>query len=379
MTDVQSKLGWRGFPLSRDVVEEQGDIAILGRKGMGKTTASKAIVERLVAAGRRVVILDPVSHWWGLKLAADGAGKGLPVVVIGGDNADIDTPPEAGREVAELVLASPHSVVVDVGAMARADMLAFVGDFLERLAKKDSAPLWLVLEEADVFAPQRAQDDQKRVRSLVDHIVRRGRRTGFRLITITQRAAVIDKSVLSQLSTMVVFGLKGLQDRRAVRDWFEGSMENASEVFTTLPTLARGEAWAWLPDVERAVRISFPMITTFDSSRTPEAGAVRAPASVSADSIENLRAMLGQLVAGESARPLARKRKRESMSVSGRAVIAARTHAGLSQQQLGEAMGSNQAWVSKLEAGGNTRVSTLEKIGKVCGLALHIEYRKKGK
>lgn len=64
------------------------DIAILAKKGSGKTYTAKAIVERLIRDGRRVVIFDPVSVWWGLKASADGARPGLPVAVFGGPRAD---------------------------------------------------------------------------------------------------------------------------------------------------------------------------------------------------------------------------------------------------------------------------------------------------
>jgi hypothetical protein len=41
------------------------DIAILGKKGRGKSYAAKGLVER-------VLVLDPLGHWWGLKVSANG-------------------------------------------------------------------------------------------------------------------------------------------------------------------------------------------------------------------------------------------------------------------------------------------------------------------
>ena len=45
----------------------RSDIAILGKKGRGKSYAAKGLVERLLDLGERVLILDPLGHWWGLK------------------------------------------------------------------------------------------------------------------------------------------------------------------------------------------------------------------------------------------------------------------------------------------------------------------------
>ena len=39
------------------------DIAILGKKGRGKTFTAKGVVERLLQMQRRVLVLDPLSVW----------------------------------------------------------------------------------------------------------------------------------------------------------------------------------------------------------------------------------------------------------------------------------------------------------------------------
>lgn len=49
------------------------DIAILGKKGRGKTYAAKGIVERLLQMNRRVLVLDPLNVWWGLRSNAEGS------------------------------------------------------------------------------------------------------------------------------------------------------------------------------------------------------------------------------------------------------------------------------------------------------------------
>jgi DNA helicase HerA-like ATPase len=45
------------------------DIAILGKKGRGKSYAAKGVAERLLDLGERVLILDPLGHWWGSDYA----------------------------------------------------------------------------------------------------------------------------------------------------------------------------------------------------------------------------------------------------------------------------------------------------------------------
>ena len=103
------------YPISNATLDA-GDIAILGRKGSGKTYTAKGLVERLIRRGRRVIVIDPMSIWWGLCLAADGEKSGLPLVVIGGKHGDIPllATPQAGTQVAKLPLALNVSAIIDV-------------------------------------------------------------------------------------------------------------------------------------------------------------------------------------------------------------------------------------------------------------------------
>jgi DNA helicase HerA-like ATPase len=55
------------------------DVAILGKKGRGKSYAAKGLVERMLDLGERVLILDPLGHWWGLKASFNGHSNSRPV------------------------------------------------------------------------------------------------------------------------------------------------------------------------------------------------------------------------------------------------------------------------------------------------------------
>ena len=47
-------------------------IGIVGKTGSGKTFAAKGMVEALLAASKRVCVLDPTGVWWGLRANSDG-------------------------------------------------------------------------------------------------------------------------------------------------------------------------------------------------------------------------------------------------------------------------------------------------------------------
>jgi hypothetical protein len=139
------------------------DIAILGKKGRGKTFTAKGVVERLLHMQRRVLVLDPLSVWWGLKSGADGKSPGFPIPVFDGPHADIPLHDAAGSIIGELITSSGISAVLDMGQMRKAEQARLVADLLDYLFTHNRDPLWLVLKEADAFAPQQPMGDLTRV------------------------------------------------------------------------------------------------------------------------------------------------------------------------------------------------------------------------
>ncbi len=75
--------------------------------------------------------------------------------------------------------------------------------FAEALYEANTEPLHLVLDEADLWAPQRAQPEGYDLLQRVEEIVRRGRVRGFVRWLINQRPAVLHKDVLSQADVLV--------------------------------------------------------------------------------------------------------------------------------------------------------------------------------
>jgi DNA helicase HerA-like ATPase len=65
-------------------------VAIVGRTGSGKSYAAKGMVEQLLEDGERVCIIDPTGVWFGLRSSASGKSGAFPVVVFGGDHADVE-------------------------------------------------------------------------------------------------------------------------------------------------------------------------------------------------------------------------------------------------------------------------------------------------
>ena len=270
---MSEKLPALPFPI--DILDT--DIAVLGKKGSGKTYLAKLLIEVLLQLERRVLVVDPLGVFWGLRTSADGKQEGYPIVVFGGEHADVPLSPNDGKKLAQILATRNIPAVLDTSLMRTDELHAFMADFLEELYHVNRDALTLVLDEADEFAAQQPTGAQQRVLSEVDRIARRGRVRGFRLITLTQRAAKLNKDVLNMLSTLVAMRLTAPLDRNAMMEWVKGhgDPEDAKEVLNTLAALDVGEGWVWSPDYHLFQRTKFPTIRTLDTSRTPQPGETR--------------------------------------------------------------------------------------------------------
>lgn len=251
-------------------------IAFLGKTGAGKTTAAKGRIEELIRAGRRCCIVDPTGVWWGLRLASDGKGPGLPVVIFGGKRGDVPISDRDGTKVAEIVAAGSFSAVIDTKGMTVGARTRFFTDFAQALFQKNERPLHLVLDEAHVFAPQGKVPSPQAGAMLhaANELVSGGRSQGLRIMLLTQRPAKLHKDSLTQVETLVMMRLIAPQDRKAVMEWVGewGDQNQGREINAALPSLKRGAAYVWSPEVGFLELVLFPPATTFDSSRAPVEG-----------------------------------------------------------------------------------------------------------
>lgn len=285
----------KDFTLPIEAVTET--FGIVAKRGSGKTYCAKVMVEEMLGAKAHVCVLDPIGVWWGLRTAADGKSAGLPILVLGGDHGDLPIEPTAGAVLADLVM-DGHSVIIDLSRMRKGDQRRFCTDFLERLYHGNKRALHLVLEEADMVAPQRPPKGFERLLGAAEDIVRRGRSKGIGVTMITQRPAVIHKDVLTQVETLIALRLTGPQDRKAIDAWVEhhGDQDLRKELMHALPSLPIGTAIVWSPGWLKVFqRVAIRKLKTFDSSRTPKPGSPEASTGTVAQ--VNIKALEQQMAA----------------------------------------------------------------------------------
>lgn len=237
-------------------------IALLAMSKVGKTYGLGDILEELVRRERPFIAIDPANNFWGLRVLPDGSPSGLPVVVIGGDHGDIQFDRDSGDRIADSLMSTPVCAVIDTTFESVGTVRRFMTSFADRLMRSGRVvpERLIVLEEAPVLIPQKAFGPQMNsCKSSVSKLATVGGNFGFGVIAASQRAATIDKDVLTQCEALIVMRMTAEKDRETVRDWIQakdlgGQVE---KMFRQLGSLKDGEAFLWWPTKDRFERFTF--------------------------------------------------------------------------------------------------------------------------
>jgi hypothetical protein len=274
--------------------------AILAIKRVGKSYTASVQAEELLKAGQQIVAIDVTGAWWGLRSNAAGNGPGFPILIAGGDHADIPLEVNAGEVMASAIVAERFSAILDLSLFRKGEAQRFLADFFETLYRKNRDAMHLFMDEADFYAPQKPFGEEARVLGAVNDIVRRGGIRGIGSTMITQRPAVLNKDILTMCGILTALRISHPKDLDAVMEWVRvhASPAQAQEMLASLPSLPIGTAWVWAsgwPTEEGLLkRIKVRQRETFNSGATPKAGQVaQAPKVIAQVDI----AKLGQQIA----------------------------------------------------------------------------------
>jgi uncharacterized protein len=282
------------FTIPREAVTQT--FGILAKRGVGKTYAGAVMVEEMLKHEQQVVVVDPVGVWWGLRSSADGKEPGFAIVVFGGEHGDLPLEEHAGEIVAQAIIENGFSAVIDLSLFRKGAQVRFMTAFAEALYRLNRKPLHLMVDEADEFAPQRPMHGSERLLGSFEDIVRRGRARGLGVTLITQRAAVLNKNVLTQIEVLIILRNISPQDREAIEAWTEihGTKEQLKHLSESMASLAIGNAWFWSPGwLDIFQKITVRKRITFDSSATPKIGEVaKRPKALAEINLDQLGAQI---------------------------------------------------------------------------------------
>lgn len=284
--------------------------SILGQPERGKTYAGGVFAEELLENGCQTIILDSVGVWYGLRLAANGKGRGYDIHIFGGEHGDLPLVPTAGAVLAETLVRTRKSAIIDTtGFATEAEQRRFMADFAEtfyRLKMRNKSRVTLILEEADDWIPQMPETTELRMLGAFQRIARKGRNFGIGLLAIAQRPQGVHKKVLNLSDVLFVFGISGKHERKAIRDWTEHNEveeDVRDKALGMLPGLKMGQCLVWAPRFGIFGVYAIRKKRTFDASATPDGDEVSASALKVLDTAELAKAMAATVEEAKASDP----------------------------------------------------------------------------
>lgn len=288
------------FPIPEAALQQH--TAVLGKTGAGKTYTTKLMIEHVVEQGARVCILDPIkSDHWGLTVSADGKKAGLPFNILGGPHGHLPLSASSGKAIAELVASGALPLaVLDMADFPPGGQNRFFADFAPVLLRKMKGVLYLVLEEAHMFAPKERSglSDENLSIHWAKMLATAGRSKGIRLIPATQRVQSLHNAVLGSCETLITHRLTAPADQEPVLKWLKANTdkETAANIAASMSQLTTGTGWLCSGEAQVFEKVNFPAISTYDNSATPTSNAAKQDVKVNAVDIEKLRAIVGAAV-----------------------------------------------------------------------------------
>ena len=247
--------------------------SFVAKRGAGKTYSAAVLAEEMLKDKIPIIVIDGMGIWWGLRVGKDGTGDGLPIVVFGGEHADIPLDPLKSRQMARAIVETNISAVLDLSTFSKGVARRIVQEFLDETYKLNRIERHVFIEEADLWAPQRTiGPEQAQCLGSMDNFVRRGGNHNLGCSLITQRSAVLNKDLLTQSDCLIILRTLAPQDKKAIQAWVEEQTDTdkreLKEWFDSLKNLANGEAWVWKPEKPAIFKkIMFRKRETFHATR----------------------------------------------------------------------------------------------------------------
>lgn len=188
---------------------------VAGISGSGKTNLVAVFCEELHRIGVPFLIVDPMDDYRSLR----ELGPGVKVVSVEQADTYLDYPNSLWIESTIQALAAGYSMVVDLKSIFAANekRVAYT-QILTALLKHQQVgrePMFLVLEEAHIFCPQKRQQDLPAL-EITAEIARAGRRSGINLILASQRPRDLEADVATQCNLHFTGVLESWLDYKAV-------------------------------------------------------------------------------------------------------------------------------------------------------------------
>jgi hypothetical protein len=199
--------------------------AVIGQSGSGKSYLVSVICEELALNGLGFALLDTEGEYQGLSKFDN-----IRLFQEAEEIEDISADEENIKKIVE----NSERIILDVSESDKDTIKRFltgIYDVTTELFKEHKqTPFLLVIEEADVYIPQKRTGGLE----ILQTISRRGRKRGLGVLLATQRPALVNKNVLSQCNNVFIGKLMLKNDLDSVRLFFS-TMDEVKQLITLEP------------------------------------------------------------------------------------------------------------------------------------------------
>jgi len=201
-------------------------LAILGMRGSGKSWTAGVVAEELASKGIPFIVIDLMGEYYSLRekfpvlIAALGTPKYADIKGV--------TPDQAGA-IAESVVKSGISLILDLKYGTMLERFAFLAPFLEALYHTEESlkrPLVLIIDEAHRITPEKGviklrevQKFQRKVEYWVYETGATGRHYGIGFVVVARRVAEISKMTLTQCELKLALRVVDPVDLERLREY----------------------------------------------------------------------------------------------------------------------------------------------------------------
>jgi hypothetical protein len=261
--------------------------AILASSGMGKSYLTGVLLEETLENGTLVCIIDPEGEHFTLA-------EKYPCLIIGGEHSHVPFDPSGVELYIEAMFTTGLSTIFDLSDFIdteQQDYYAIIGDALFRLEQKYRRKVRLVVEEAQIYAPQNGGGGAGKKKNkgldaitVSQRIAKRGRKRALDSLWATQRPASLSKDILSQCNRFWFGGITSELDYKAIKPF----LTEAGISFQDIKSLQPGEFFYYAKG--KTTRIKVRKRYCKHAGATPDAGMTFTPATD-----KSLEAVMGSL------------------------------------------------------------------------------------
>lgn len=240
-------------------------LLVSAASGGGKSWALRRLLEQTANQVQQIVI-DPEGEFPSI------AEKYPHIMVCNAEDTPIKVIPERADVLARELMRKSISAVLDISGLDPDERHEFVDGFIKglmNLPQSEWHHVMVVIDEAQLFAPQHDKSDAKK--AVID-LACRGRKRGICPVIATQRLSKLHKSVVAELQNRLVGQAVLDVDIRRAADELGMAINDAKSV---LPDLSPGEFFVYGPAISR--RVQKVVIGSVETTHGAQLGTIAAP------------------------------------------------------------------------------------------------------